>query len=317
MKKRMIQINLYISFCLFLFPLIGFSGTIFQENFDDANFASRGWYDGNTGTVDTNNHISGSTASLICHFLQGGTNCNPADGMYALRHKFTPTSSIYMSYWVKHSANWVGSGKSYHPHMFILLTNLNDDYAGPAYSHLGAYVEENQGYPQLVIQDGQNIDETKIGVDLTSISENRSIAGCNGNQSVGQNQNECYASGSVHWNGVTWKGASAVFFDPAQITNWHFVEAYFQLNTVSNGIGQQDGILRYWFDGKLVIDHSNVILRTGQNPTMQFNQVIFSPYIGDGSPADQTFWIDDLTLATTRQTGTTSRPSPPTNLKAQ
>jgi hypothetical protein len=31
---------------------------------------------------------------------------------------------------------------------------------------------------------------------------------------------------------------------------------------------------------------------------MKFNQLIFSPYIGDGSPVDQSLWIDDLAIST-------------------
>ena len=31
---------------------------------------------------------------------------------------------------------------------------------------------------------------------------------------------------------------------------------------------------------------------------MKFNQFVIAPFIGDGSPIDQTFWIDNLTVAT-------------------
>jgi hypothetical protein len=316
---KIILTILFFALNLCFFPAIGVGATFFNENFDDTNFSSRGWYDGPTGAVDTNVHIPGSTASLKCHFLQGGTKCNPADGDYTLRHKFTASDSVYVSYWVKHSANWVGSGKTYHPHQFFILTNLNGDYDGMAWTHLTAYVEENQGYPQLNIQDGQNIDMTKIGVDLTNVTESRSIGGCNGTQpGLGQDYVDCYPSGSMYWNGIDWKGPTAYFFDAAQIVNWHQVEAYYQLNTIANGKGQPNGIVRYWYDGQLVIDHSNVIIRTAQNPTMQFDQLVFSPYIGDGSPADQTFWIDNLTVASAKSGGSpTSVPSPPVNLRVQ
>jgi hypothetical protein len=307
------------SFCLCLLccPTFSFGAILFQENFDDTSYSSRGWYDGNTGAIDNSEHISGSTASMKCHFLLGGTKCNPADGQYIFRNKFTPSNSVYLSYWVKHSSNWVGSGTTYHPHVFLFITNLNADYAGLAYTYLTAYVEENQGYPVLSLQDGQNIDETKIGVNLTTVTENRAVAGCNGTQlNMGQSGTDCYLYGSVHWNGTVWKGPTAYFVDPNQKTAWHFIEAYFQLNTISNGIGQQDGIIRYWYDGQLVIEHSNIILRTGKNPTMQFNQFVIAPYIGNGSPVDQTFWIDNLTVATSRPT-TTLQPSPPTNLQVK
>jgi hypothetical protein len=44
------------------------------------------------------------------------------------------------------------------------------------------------------------------------------------------------------------------------------------------------------------------MLRTGQYPDMKFNQFMIAPWIGDGSPVDQTFWVDDLTIATLRPT---------------
>lgn len=292
---------------ILILPAAGLCGTLLEENFDNTSLTSRGWYDTTGGAVDTANHISGSTGSFKCEFLQGGRGCN---GGSPGRHSFTATNSVYLSYWVKHSSSWVGSGRGYHPHMIYFLTNLNGSYDGLAYDHLTAYVEENEGYPVIGIQDGQNIDESKIGQNLIGVTENRAVAGCNGTQaSIGQHTVSCYQSGSVHWNGTLWRAPTAYFFDAGQKTSWHFVEAYFQLNTVSNGTGQADGVIRYWYDGKLVIDHSNVILRTGARASMQFNQIVIGPYIGDGSPVTQTFWIDNLTVATARPTA--AKPSPP------
>jgi len=288
---------------------------LFQEDFDDRNFTSRGWYDaqGSGGAISTAEHIPSSTASFECHFLQGRTGCS---GGSPMRHLFTATNQVYISYWVKHSSDWVGSGTTYHPHLIYLLTNLNGAYSGLAYTYLTAYVEENQGYPVLSLQDGQNIDETKIGVNLIGVTESRSVAGCNGTQSgIGQTSVDCYINGAVHWNGLVWKGPTAAHFDPIQKSAWHFVESYFQMNTILNGIGQPDGIVRQWYDGQLVLDHRNVIIRTGRHPTMQFNQFILAPYIGPGSPADQTIWYDSLYVATSRPTSTTLMPSPPTNLR--
>jgi hypothetical protein len=110
-----------------------------------------------------------------------------------------------------------------------------------------------------------------------------------------------------------------VFFDnvPGSATykgSWHLVEAFFRLNTISGGKGLKDGVIRYWYDGNLIIDLTNVVLRTGAQPTMKFNQMLFLPFIGDGSPVDQTFWIDDLTLALVRPS---PPPQPPTSSSSQ
>lgn len=275
------------------------SDVLFQENFDDINFSSRGWYDGNTAAIDINEHIPGSNASLKCNYPKGETK--PTCGEYTLRHTFISTDSVYLSFWVKHSSNWVGSSKPYHPHLIYLLTNLNSAYSGLAYTYLTGYVEENQGYPQMSLQDGLNIDEANIDKALIGVTENRATMGCNGTQTdIGQSSVDCYLSASVHWNGTVWRASKAYFFDANEKTKWHFVEAFLQLNTIANGIGQPDGILRYWYDGQLLIDHSNLIIKTGAHQTMQFNQLIIAPYIGPGSPVDQTIWFDNLVVARNR-----------------
>lgn len=294
---------------------------LMQEGFEDTGFSSRGWYDASGGALNYSEHINGSTASFECRFNTGAAGC--AGGSPA-RHLFLANDSVYISYYVKYSTNWVGSGKPYHPHLFYILTDVDGSYIGPAYTHMTAYVEENGEVPLLSFQDGMNIDETRVGWDLTNVTEQRALAGCNGD-SDGYGVGQCYPSGSVHWNGKVWK-ASNVFFDnnaagPYYKNNWHFVEAYFKLNSISNGKGIADGVMKYWYDGNLIIDHSNVMLRTAQHPSMRYNQLILSPYIGDGSPMTQTMWIDELTVATSRPQTTpppaSKQPMPPASLRIQ
>jgi hypothetical protein len=286
---------------------------LLDESFENANFAARGWYDNTNLQLSTAEHVAGSTSSVEYHFLQGATT--PTSGG-SIRHKFNDTDEVYVSYYVKYSANWEGSNKSYHPHELYILSNLNGDWSGLAYTHLTAYIEQNEGEPLLAIQDGQNIDESSIGVDLTNTTEQRSVAGCNGD-SDGYGSGQCYLAGSVHWNGKDWRAGSVYFQDvpgPFYKNDWHYVEAYFKLNSISSGQGMADGIVKYWYDGNLIISHSNVVLRTGQYPGMKFNQLVIGPWIGDGSPVDQTFWIDKLTVATSRPISG-SAPLPPTNLR--
>ena len=49
---------------------------------------------------------------------------------------------------------------------------------------------------------------------------------------------------------------------------WHRVEAYFRLNSLdlTRDKPNADGIVRGWFDGKLVIDHTDVVLRSTDFP---------------------------------------------------
>jgi hypothetical protein len=186
-------------------------------------------------------------------------------------------------------------------------------------------VEENNGFPVLAIQDGMNIDQARIGQNLTSVTEQRDVAGCNGD-SDGHGNGDCYSSGTVHVNGKAWRPSRAYFDNtPGSATykgDWHLVEAFFKLNSVVGGKGINDGVIRYWYDGNLIVDHSNVVLRTGAHPAMKFNQFLVLPYIGDGSPVDQAFWLDDLVVAAVRPPvppvpprSTTGLPVAPTNLR--
>lgn len=75
---------------------------------------------------------------------------------------------------------------------------------------------------------------------------------------------------------------------------------HFKLNSILNGVGQLDGVAQYWFDGQLVVDRRNVVLRTGAHPTMRFNQFLMAPYIGDGAPVAQKMWVDHLVVMTAR-----------------
>ena len=279
-------------------------GTVlFQENFEDANIASRGWYDNTNTVLSTTEHISGSNSSAQYRFLAGATTPTVGNGQ---RHKFTPTSSVYISFYVKYSTNWVGSQKPYHPHEFYLMSTMDGDYDGPAFAYMTAYLEhsyQNGGKPVMMIQDNKSIN-TSMGAlpnNLVGVTENRSVSGCNGLVEQGLDITSCY-------NAPPWANAKGlmgpVTFQPTAgagyKNNWNFVEAYYQMNTVVNGVGQADGVLQYWFNGTLVIDRHDILFRTGQHPNIQFQQFLIAPYIGDGSPVDQSMWIDNLRVATAR-----------------
>jgi len=279
-------------------------GTIlFQENFEDTNLASRGWYDNTTVLLSTVEHIAGSNSSAQYHFLAGATS--PTSGG-SQRHKFTPSNSFYVSYYVKYSANWVGSGVAYHPHEFYTLSTLDGDYDGPSQNYLDVYVEHNYlngGRPRFEFQDNKSVNYSYGAVpnNLITTTENRSTGGCNG--VVESNiYSECFDNGTYWYNDKQLTGP--VVFQPnpgpGYKNDWNFVEAYFQLNTIVNGVGQADGVAQYWFNGTLIIDRHDILYRTGAHPTLQFNQFIIAPYIGVGSPADQSMFIDNLRVATAR-----------------
>jgi hypothetical protein len=263
----------------------------FQEGFDTPDLAGRGWYDTTRPLLSTE-HVRSGSSSIEYRFARGATK--PTAGS-PLRKKFPPSDSIYFSCSVQYSENWVGSQKPYHPHEFHVLTTMDDDWAGLSFTHLTVYVEENGGTPLVAIQDGKNVDQAQIGKNLIAETERRAVGGCNGS-SDGHPDN-CYRAAEGYVNEKKWKARERYFGD----SRWHFVEAYVKLNTVSRGKGVNDGIVQYWFDRQLVIDRHDVLLRTGANASMQFNQFVVAPYIGDGSPVAQSMWIDDLIVAGSRR----------------
>jgi hypothetical protein len=291
--------RLALAFCLYsAIPTCNATSQqlFFHESCDDANFTTRGWYDNNRLTVTVAEHCPGSTASLEFRFLQGATTPTSGGGV---RRLFPASDSVYLSYWVRYSANWEGSNRPYHPHEFHFITNVDDRYIGPAATHLTTYIEQNEGRPMMSIQDALNIDAARINQDLTSITEQRALAGCNG-ASDRYPIGDCYRAGADYRNGKSWKALCVCFSDTAGSffkSDWHFVEAFFKLNSVAAGRGVADGIVRYWFDGQLMIDAPDVMLRTAENAAMRFNQFLIAPYIGDGSPVDQTMWVDEITVA--------------------
>ncbi len=284
-------------------PPPGDGTLLFQENFENGSIGSRGWYDNTHVELSTTEHISGSTASAQYHFLRGATSPTSGD---AQRHKFTPSSSVYVSYWVKYSANYVGSGQDYQPHEFYILSTLDDQYDGPSDNFLDIYIEQNYlngGRPVIAIQDNKSINYSYGSVprNLIGTTENRSTAGCNG--MVESNMyHECFGSGTNYYNSKNVTGPVTFMptAGPGYKNNWNFVEAYVQLNTVTNGKGNADGVMQYWFNGQLIIDRHDILYRTAAHATMQLNQFLIAPYIGDGSPADQYMWVDNLRVGTGR-----------------
>jgi len=278
----------------------GGSGTIlFQEDFEGSGF-SAGWYDNQTVVMSTAEHAANSTASAQYRFTAGATM--PTSGASS-RHKFTPSSSVYIRYDVKFTSNWVGSGLAYHPHEIYVMSDMDADYDGPSNAWMTLYLEhtyQNGGKPRLMMQDNKAVNSS-MGtppINLVGVTENRSTGGCNGMAETNMNS-ECFMQG--YWfNDKSIIGPVVMQPNPGTgyKGNWNRVEAYFQLNTVVGGIGQADGVMQYWFNGTLIIDRHDILYRTGARPNLKLNKFLIAPYIGDGSPVDQSMFIDNLVVAT-------------------
>jgi len=244
------------------------SGVLFAEGFDDPALRQRGWYDGDKFAISENEPFAGK--GCIEYRWDAGTTA-PASSS-GIRHLFEPTDTVFVRFYIRLSKGWGWSGRPYHPHLTHFMTTENDRFHGPASSHLTVYIEPCNGKLRLAAQDIQNQD-----------------------QPHGLTQGPLRGG----YNGQFYDSKDVLFSDD----RWHCVEAMFQLNSLDLKADKPnaDGIVRGWFDGKLVIDRTDVVLRSTDFPKMKFNQFLLTPYFGPGLlPHEQTLWIDELAVGTNR-----------------
>jgi predicted amidohydrolase len=249
---------------------------LFREAFDDARLHSRGWYDGEKWAISKEGARAGGCIEF--HWKAATTTPESSSG---LRRQFQPTDSVYVRFFLKLSPGWSWSGRSYHPHLMHFLTTENDRYHGPAASHLTLYIEPQAGKLRLAAQD---IENSRAPHGLTQ--------------------------GPLRggFNGRFYDSKDVLFTDDT----WHCVEALFKLNTLDLQADRprRDGIVRGWFDGRLVVEQTDVVFRSTDFPNMKFNQYLIAPYFGEGLlPHEQTLWIDDLAVATDRGVVASDRPA--------
>ena len=147
------------------------------------------------------------------------------------------------------------------------------------------------------MQDSENIDTTRLGKDLTDITENRAVAGGNGDPDG--HGGGYYRAGRAYRNGRHLQPDEEYFTNrpgPRYQGDWHHVKARFVLNSIRNGKAVADGVIQYWQDGELIMDYHDVMFRTARHPDMLINQFQMLPYIGPGARADQKVWIDDILI---------------------
>ncbi len=242
-------------------------GMLFKESFDDAELAKRDWYDGSEFRIAGN-----AKAGKGCIEFEWTAPDAKVSGSSPARRLFKPTDEVYIRFHLKLSKGWGWTGKAYHPHLLHFLTTENPKWHGPAASHLTLYIEPQNGKLRLAAQD---IENEKKPHGLTQ--------------------------------GPLKGGYNGTFFDsPKEVfteDTWHCVEAYFKLNTldVKGGRPSKDGIVRGWIDDKLVIEKTDVILRSTDFPDMKFNHFLMAPYFGPGLlPHAQKLWIDELWVGAKR-----------------
>jgi hypothetical protein len=244
------------------------AAVLFSESFEDMRLLQRGWYDGSSFSISRSQPYAGK-GSIEYGWKAGATTPATSSGV---RRLFSPSETVTLRFYMRLSKGWGWSGVPYHPHLIQFMTTENDRYRGPAASHLTVYVEPWNGRLRLAAQDIQNKDAPH-----------------------GLTQGPLKGG----FNGVFYDSSEALFTDD----RWHCVEAMFRLNSLDLAADKPnaDGVVRGWFDGELVVDRTDVILRTTDFPEMKFNQFLLLPYFGPGLlPHAQTLWIDELAVGTER-----------------
>lgn len=244
------------------------SRSMFLESFDDENLLDRAWYDGKKFEIDGTIPKVGSGA-IRFDWKAGATVPKNSSGA---RRLFEPSKSIYLRCYIRLSKGWKWTGKPFHPHLMHFMTTENGQWHGPAGSHLTVYIEPWNGRLRLAATDIQNKDAPH------GLTQGALKGG---------------------YNGTLFDSAEVLFDDD----EWHLVEAFYQLNSlnVAQDKPNHDGIVRGWVDGRLVIDHRDVVLRSTDFPEMKFNQFLLTPYFGPGLlPQAQTLWIDELEVRSDR-----------------
>ena len=256
-----------LGFMTFLNHAAGQEKILFSEPFDDLKVESRNWYDATSVRISGN-----SFKGKGCIEYEWIKGVQPVQGSSSLRHLFMPVDQVYIRFYLRLSADWQWTGVNWHPHLTHFMTTENSQYHGPAASHLTLYVEAVNGKLRLAATDIQN-EKMPHGLTQGSLKGG--------------------------YNGMLYDSEEQLFNDD----KWHCVEAFFRLNTLDlkNDKANRDGIVRGWFDGRLVIDNQDVILRSTDFPAMKINQFLMAPYFGPGLLNNsQKLWIDELVVSTER-----------------
>ena len=241
---------------------------LFSESFEDSQLLKRGWYDGAKFMISSDHPFAGRGC---LEYAWKANTTTPASSS-GIRHLFEPSETVYLRFYIRLSKGWGWTDRGYHPHLMHFMTTENGKYHGPAASHLTVYIEPQNGRLRLAAQDIQNKDAPH------GLTQGPLRGGYNG---------QFYDS-------------KEVLFDDNE---WHCVEAMFRLNSLDRQADKPnaDGVVRGWFDGELVIDRADVVLRSTDFPEMKFNQFLLTPYFGSGLlPHAQTLWIDELAVGTAR-----------------
>jgi len=276
--------------------------TVLEELFNDDDFSVRGWIDGYM-----NNIIEDEERGPVGMWAWNEGDKTPKNFSSMRKDLGRDYEKLFIKYYVKYDDDWIGSQKNYHPHLIAIRSNYDffilGEYGGGANAYLTVYFDSwvnpknNKIHPWFQLQDSRNInyDYGMPPQNIADKTEYRSVGGCNGclnGQDCGTNDT-CFNISNNYW----YSAREWVIEDIYYLRDkWIKEEYYIEMNSIKNGKGIPDGILKIWHDDKLIFKSANMLFRTGKYPDMSFRQIGFFPYIGDGSPVHQSMFIDNLKI---------------------
>jgi hypothetical protein len=274
---------------------------IFHEGFEDDNWLSRGWDDGYDSTGSTAGGVEGNALNLT--WVLG--NQRPTGFTILRNYLATGLTEFYFEYYAKYEDGWEGSHLPYHPHLFHFLSDEDGAFQGLSRTHSSLYFAGvSDADPPYAIRptfhhqdmwrvnsDPGNAPAAGTGIDLSGITEDRSANQCNTPAPTGAT-GTCYHDGLWWYSVNTWKSPTVTI----PTGEWVRVVYYVKQNTFTNGVGNFDGVLRTWIGDELALEAENVLYTAGAFEGSTWNQIAIAPWIGAGSPVEQTMWIDELRI---------------------
>jgi hypothetical protein len=193
------------------------------EEFNDGNLTSRGWVD-STGEVwiDTGTKYGGA-ASWRIQFGASATNCRNEAGngtVVSVRKAFTASDNVYVSFYWRFNSDWVGSGLSYHPHLFFIL---DDVWTGLADGTLRVYIEVSELTARMIVGRGGTADwydttyefSTDRWYKVDCWFKMNTVGSANGEMEMWVDGNSVYSNSSV-----TYRTSSSVHFAAFAAAPW-------------------------------------------------------------------------------------------------
>jgi len=136
---------------IILIPFNAWGTLLLQETFDNQSLPNASYATFSAVAFDDTVRQGGSGYSA--KFTWDYLDEQPNGINTSTRYTFTATEELYVSFYWRFAADWVGSGVSYHPHLIYILSDEDGLWGSPATSYLDVYIETTVLTPRMIIQD--------------------------------------------------------------------------------------------------------------------------------------------------------------------